>query len=77
MSTEQTKNDVNPPYDNTEITMGYKHEMMDRTNVLANIFQTMIVDHPAAKLFQKEINEIGEKIGDLYQKTAVAYIEHQ
>jgi hypothetical protein len=76
MNTEQTHNDTNPPTP-VEITIGHKHEMMDRTNVLANIFQTMIVDHPAASLLKKEIDEIGEKLGGLYQRAAQVYIDHE
>lgn len=53
-----------------QIERDYLHELLDRTNLILDIFQTTIVEHEAVLKdceAQEKCEEICEKIADLYQ----------
>ncbi|WP_136420405.1 hypothetical protein [Herbaspirillum sp. ST 5-3] len=53
----------------------HKHELLDRIHCLNEMFDSLILNHPAAVLMQKELEKAAESLGKLYQKAGM--IRHE
>lgn len=45
-----------------------KHELLDRVHTVNMMFDELVVDHPAAALLRKEIDEVAAHLAALYQQ---------
>ena len=43
------------------------HELLDRAHVARQMFEDFVVDHPAAKIAQAEIDKASRALGEAYQ----------
>ena len=53
-----------------KLDSGYYHEYLERTYLAGNILDTVLVEHSVYEkhpLIREEVDQILEKIGDLYQ----------
>lgn len=59
----------------SEISDYHKHEMLDRSHTLEVMFDELIVDHPAAVLLEKEIEQAQKALARLYQRAGEVGLE--
>lgn len=54
-----------------ELDEFHLHELLDRTHMMQDMFNSYVADHPAAKLFSDDIEHIVRELGKLYQSVGV------
>jgi hypothetical protein len=50
-----------------EVGEFYLHELLDRTSVVQELFNTRIAEHPASFLFKDRVEKLSQDLSDLYQ----------
>ena len=57
------------------ITPEYLHEILDRTYMIAGMFESYVHEHPASEAVKEEVERVSEKLWDLYQVIGKVYFD--
>lgn len=52
------------------------HEILDRTYMIANMFESYVLEHPASESVKDEVERVSEKLWDLYQVVGKVYFDN-
>ena len=52
------------------------HEILDRTYMIADMFENYVVEHPASESVKDEVLRVSEKLWDLYQVIGKVYFDN-
>lgn len=52
------------------------HEILDRTYMIADMFESYVVEHPASESVKDEVERVSEKLWDLYQVIGKVYFDN-
>ena len=59
----------------SNITPEYLHEILDRTYMIADMFESYVKEHPASEAVKEEVERVSEKLWDLYQVIGKVYFD--
>lgn len=52
------------------------HEILDRTYMIADMFESYVQEHPASEVVKEEVERVSEKLWDLYQVIGKVYFDN-
>lgn len=58
------------------ITPEYLHEILDRTFMITDMFESYVQEHPASEAVKEEVERVSEKLWDLYQVIGKVYFDN-
>ena len=59
----------------SNITPGYLHEILDRTYMIAGMFESYVQEHHASEAVKEEVERVSENLWDLYYVIGKVYFD--